>query len=230
MVVGLLGALLGGGLLARCLADARVQEIEVLGNGRAGNVEVRHLADIREGERLLAVDLSGVIEGVLRHPWVVRAKVRRVFPSTLRIEVEEHRAAMLLAHDGLYRVSRTGEIFVRARSSDLDQPILTGVRADLIDRHGALARRIIQDALNVLEAVEHTGPVFASDVSEIHFDEDLGFTLRLRNRAQIHMGFRDPNVQLERLGLMVDAGLDLQIPQEIDMDIDGIAVATPISS
>ena len=154
VVIGGFGLVIGGGFLARTLADARVQEIDVVGNVRSGTVAVRHLANVREGERLLAVDLSEVIDGVLRHPWISRASVRRVFPSTLVVEVEEHQPALLLSSRGLYRISQEGTLFARARSSDLDQPLLTGIDPELIDRQVAVARRIVGDALDILHAVE----------------------------------------------------------------------------
>ncbi len=230
VVIGGFGLVIGGGFLARTLADARVQEIDVVGNVRSGTVAVRHLANVREGERLLAVDLSEVIDGVLRHPWISRASVRRVFPSTLVVEVEEHQPALLLSYRGLYRISQEGTLFARARSSDLDQPLLTGIDPELIDRQVAVARRIVGDALDILHAVEASESLSVDDLSEIHFDEFLGFSLRLRNGGRVHLGYREAAGQLQRLGAMVRAGLDLSSPHEIDLDLDGLAVATPISA
>ncbi len=228
--LGLVAAVTGGGLFAHALASARLHRIEVEGTHHASPVAIRHLADVREGQRLLSADLSAVVTGVLRHPWVSSARVSRVYPDALRIEVQEHDPAILLMHHGLFRVSEAGEIFGRARSSDLDHPILTGIHSDLIDDNGQVARRIIHDALDVLHALDDASAVHRAQLSEVHFDENLGFALLLRNGTRITLGYRSPANQMARLDAMVDAGLDLFIPSEIDMDIDGMAVVTPLST
>ncbi|MCB9761954.1 MAG: FtsQ-type POTRA domain-containing protein [Alphaproteobacteria bacterium] len=210
---------------------ARVNTVEVVGNERATELAVRHLADVRLGAPLLLLDLEQIVDDVVRHPWVAEATVSRHFPGTLRVEVREHHDVMLLAHDGgLYRVNDQGEVFIRARSSDLDRPILTGLSDELVDHHGPVARRVVSSALATLHSVDGCDALSAEDLSEVHFDPSLGFTLRLRNGGAVHLGFQDPADQLRRLDAMVASGLDLSRPVRVDLDLDGLAVATPISS
>lgn len=236
---GLVRAGLGAGLLAGlgvwAIAHydefARVQAVEVVGGHHATPAAVRHLADIRAGGPLLMVDLERVVAQVMEHPWVAEATVSVRFPGVVEIAVREHEDPLLLLHPtGLFRVNPEGEVFVRARSTGLDRPVLTGLDATLTDEHPAVGQRVVREALVWVDRVAASGFLDPEQLSEVHFDRALGYTLRLRNGSNLHMGFRDPAAQLERLRAMVEAGLDLRVPHRIDLDMDGLAVATPLAS
>ena len=184
---------------------------------------------MRVGDRLLSVDLDRVVASVKRHPWVAEATIRRKFPGTVGISVEEHLPKLLLAHRGLFFVSSKGEIFVRARTLGVDLPVLTGVPSSLIDEQPAVAQRIIDEALMVLASVNASSALDSVDLSEIRFDRTLGFSLHLRNHSRIHLGFRSPQDQMTRLEQMLRQGLDLTSSLEVDLDMDDMAVATPLA-
>lgn len=222
------GALVGA--LTQYPHLARVGEVQVVGNEHASTVAIRHLADVNEGDPLLLLDLEHTLAQVDLHPWVAEARVRRVLPNTLVIEVVEHQTSLLLLHDGLYRVNGEGKVFTRARSEDLDAPILTGIDPELIESQPLVAERLVIDALEVLGAVRDSDALSADDLSEIHFDPALGFSLVLRNGSTILLGYRAPAPSLQRLDSMVASGLDLAQPLRIDLDLDGLAVATPRAS
>lgn len=219
--------LLGAGV--RHVSQLQVTGITVEGYNRATSVAVRHLADIREGERLVSLDLDEIVESVVRHPWVKEAEVSRYLDGSVKIQVQEHNPVMLLSQAGLFHVSDTGEVFVRARTEDLDFPILTGIDPHLISEYPVVAQKIIDDALEIFSEVFTQGVVDEKALSEIHFDEDLGFDLLLTNRTRLRFGLRSPEVQATRLRAMLVSGLELSTPQDVDLDLDGMAIATPYS-
>ena len=53
--------------------------------------------------------------------------------------------------------------------------------------------------------------------------------LHLRNHSRIHLGFRSPQDQMTRLEQMLRQGLDLTTVLEVDLDMDDMAVATPLA-
>lgn len=207
-----------------------IQAVEILGADNASEVAIRHLANLREGDSLL-VDLDAVVERVNQHPWIDSVAVSRDLTGTVRIRVTEHRPVMLLSHDGLYRVSSSGEVFIRARSSALDLPILTGLDSQLIDAHGEVAREVVAHAVGLLAAVGDSSQALdPAAISEVHFDRDLGFTLILRSGSRVRLGFSPPTAQLARLDAVVRGGLDLSVPHEVDLDMADMAVVTPLTS
>ena len=211
---------------------ARVRAVHIEGNHHTSKVAVRHLADVQEGDPLLLVDLESVVDQVTEHPWIAEVSVRRSFPDVLIIELVEHEAVMLLHSPGgsLYRVNAEGEIFVKARNEDLDLPLLTGVDSELIDHHGPIAARVVHVALELLGHVRDCDSLAEDDLSELHFDRRLGFTLRLRSGTEIVLGWGEASPLLNRLDVLVAGGLDLDHPIEVDLDLDGLAVVTPHAS
>ena len=97
----------------------------------------------------------------------------------------------------------------------------------MLDEHGLLASRIVQEALTLLGEVRDCEAVDEDDLSELHFDRKLGFSLRLRSGSEILLGWSEAPPLLDRLDAMVESGLDLEQPVEVDLDLDGLAVVTP---
>lgn len=193
-------------------------------------VEVRHLANVRRDQAIWRVDLSGVVRGVMQHPWVAEVDAVRRWPDTIVIRLKEHRPVLLLQQDGLYYVDAEGEVFKRARGSCLDYPVLTGLGEGEIARNPAIARRVLRESLDLLSEVEASGEVSQADLSEIHFDAQDGFTLVLRSGAELALGFSDARERLGRLALMRARGLDPTEPRRVDLVAERIALVTPLST
>jgi cell division septal protein FtsQ len=152
------------------------------------------------------------------------------FPSTIRISVTEHSPVMLLALDNLWYVDQDGQPFHRAHSADLDYPILTGLDETLVSMHPDLSSAVIGRALRLLDA-SMAPPLYGSDrISEVRFHSRTGFTLVLRSGTELMLGFSDPRARLARLEQMTQQGLDLNIPQRIDLNASTFAIATPMAT
>ncbi len=190
--------------------------------------ELRHLADVRQGTPIWSVNLDQVVAGVMRHPWVASVEASRRWPDTVVIRVGEHRPAMLLKQGGLYYVDEAGEVFKRARGSDLDHPVLTGVDAELSREDPRLARRVVLEALDILAQVDTSTELLVSDISEIHFHLQDGFTLVLRGGTELALGFASVERRLPRLARLRSEGLDPSVPQRIDLAPDTVALVAPL--
>jgi hypothetical protein len=68
------------------------------------------------------------------------------------------------------------------------------------------------------------------DLSELRFDARTGYTLVLRNGSELIFGMGDPSPPLQRLDQLIGVGLDLRIPQRVDLDAATVAVATPLGT
>jgi cell division septal protein FtsQ len=209
-------------------ADFRVYEVRFEGNIHSTPSQLRHLADIRTDQHLLTVDLERTVAGVEQHPWVSSARARLSFPSTVTITVTEHHPRMLLALSDLWYISDEGQPFRRAQGNDLDYPVLTGIDPDFAVEQPELTSAIIGRALSLLDSTA-VRPLHGPDsVSEIRFNTRTGFALVLRGGTEILLGFSDPEERLSRLMMMVDAGLDLSVPQRIDLVADRVATSGPL--
>lgn len=205
----------------------RFTTLRVVGNDRAPEAHIRHLADLTPNDPLLLLDLNAAVAGVARHPWVASVEARRVFPDTVVIEVHEREVRALVLLDALYLVDADGSPFRKADPVDLDHPIITGIPANIVEHDPALARRIILDALAVLDASKTRSGLDEQAVSEVQFDAESGYTLALRNGGSLLLGFQEKQA-LARLDTLVARGVDLSHPLRIDLGSPTTAVVTPL--
>ncbi len=210
-------------------AAFEVHEVRFVGAERTSPVALRHLADLRTGEHLASADLGHTVVNIERHPWVSSARARRVFPSTVEIELVEHEPVLLLAVDGLWYLDAAGQPFRRARTDDLDYPVLTGLSPELVEQHPGLAAAASRAALATLAAAEAEGVLSSADISELNLDLERGFTVVLRSGSELVLGWTDPSERFVRVAQMVDAGLDLDTPHRVDLGSQALAIATPLS-
>ena len=206
----------------------QVRDVVFVGTERANSAQLRHLADVRHGTHLFNADLARAVRGVEAHPWVDEATARRRFPSAVEIHIREHQPKMLLALEELWLVDENANIFKRADSSLLDFPVLSGIDPDFLNEHPSIGRAIIDDANAIYQAVDADEQLALNELSEIHFDDQAGFTLVLRSGSRIVLGFADPAPALDRLTRMRERGLNLETPQQIDLDVGSVAIATPL--
>jgi len=206
----------------------QVAAVDFVGNERADSVQLRHLADVKQGIHLFNADLTRAVQGVERHPWVKTATARRKFPGAIEIDIEEHQPVMLLAIGDLWLVDDSARIFKRADSNLLDFPVLSGVQPALFETNPSVAHAIVSEALTLYRAVATDEHLAVSDLSEIHFDDGTGFELVLRSGSEVVVGFTEPLAALDRLNRMREQGLDLNSPQRVDLDVGSVAIATPL--
>jgi hypothetical protein len=130
----------------------------------------------------------------------------------------------------MWYVDAAGQPFVRAQTVDLDFPILTGLSAELAAERPELARAVVMGALRILSVVDGHAVAGGQNLSELRFDSRTGYTLVLRNGSELIFGMGDPAPPLRRLDQLIGVGLDLRIPQRVDLDAATVAVATPLGT
>ena len=222
------GGLVGGSAWGLLRAEfTQLHDVRVMGLSRATDAQIRHLAGLVEGEPLVLLELEAATARVRQHPWVAEASMRRIFPDTVLVQVEERQVRALVMLERLYLVDATGEPFRIASPPDLDHPLLTGIPAELARDNPQVARRIIADGLGWLEAVNGHAGIQEAHLSEIRFDAMTGYTLALRNGGEVRLGFRDHTI-LDRLDRLAAEGLDLSRPHRVDLAYDTLAVVTPL--
>lgn len=159
VVLAVIAAVVGGLALGhRFLTTSRrfaVADIEVRGSTVLTADELRALLPIRRGDNVFRA-ATGEAEDTLRAlPWVASARVRRELPHTIVVELEERRAAALVAADELYLVDAAGRPFKRAaldRGEGKGLPVVSGVPRELYGRAPDEAAARVRRGLDVLAA------------------------------------------------------------------------------
>ncbi|MSP90249.1 MAG: FtsQ-type POTRA domain-containing protein [Myxococcales bacterium] len=193
-----------------------VARFEVRGTHRAGRDSVIAATGVKPGSSLMAVDRLQVQRNLEQLPWVRRALVQQVLPSTLDIKILEYEPFALVLADRLLLVDRNGFAFKEAATGDgRDLTIITGLPAALQRDTTGLAsgtpsqvRRRLLDLLRLLDHHARSALATRFPLSELHWDAALGVTLvSALDGAEVRLG-RTPerNVPrtLEQLGRLLD--------------------------
>ena len=92
-------------------AHFTLRNVEVEGLVEVSREEIMAFAGVSEGSRALEIDVSQVRADVQRHPRVRHADVDVDLPSTIRIKVDERRAAAVVVLGKLYLADERGVVF-----------------------------------------------------------------------------------------------------------------------
>ena len=201
-----LALLAGSSWRAFVAIDAlKLTTVEVRGAHRASKEALLAAAGTDYGDPLMTLDLRRAAAAMTGHPWVRSATLRRQLPNRLHIDVQEHRPKALLMLGSLWVVNTLGEPFKPFASDDgFSLPIITGIvpagaqvpkgaAAEATDPErvwlgdGAKKERL-DAALELLDAV-HDLYGQALLVEQLHYDEDLGFSLYLLPQGAMSAAF-----------------------------------------
>ena len=149
------------------------------------------------GENLLAANLQALRSALLADPWVREAVIRRVFPHTLSVRIEEKQPVAVAVLDGIPAVvDRSGAIIVPwlARLGSLDLPLITGVDAvRAAERPGR-----VRVGIEALAALGQHDPDLIERVSEMNLSRQDRITAHLIGEpAPLFLSREDVTVNLD---------------------------------
>ncbi|MFC2078499.1 cell division protein FtsQ/DivIB [Candidatus Bipolaricaulota bacterium] len=75
-----------------------VREVVVSGNQHAATADLVSLSRLHRGQTVFSVPTNLVRQRLESHPWVKRAMVRRIFPHTIQLAVEERQVIAWTQH------------------------------------------------------------------------------------------------------------------------------------
>ncbi|RME23696.1 MAG: FtsQ-type POTRA domain-containing protein [Deltaproteobacteria bacterium] len=153
----------------------RVRSIEVRGCRRTGLQQVMEASGVRQGMNILDVDMRKSAEAIEKLPWVKSARVTRLVPDRVLVEVTEYRPVALLAASGLYLVDGSATVFKEAEPSDaVDLPVVSGVVSEPAAEGSEDAKRRLREALRMLERIRRLPCLKGKRVEQLHVDDILG--------------------------------------------------------
>jgi cell division protein FtsQ len=176
-----------------------LRQVLVVGAERATEAGLVRFGGVTMGANLMTLEVAAIEAAMSAHPWVRKVSVFRRLPSTLVIEVEEHRPMATLALGELYLVNEFGEPFKRlSADDDFDLPLVTGFDRDSFANSRAQALLDVQRATQVLGTYAASAAVKDEPLSEVRVDRDV--IVAVTNDGQeIRFADVDLEAQMERL-------------------------------
>jgi len=180
------GVLVWGVRLAwqQLLTSPRLQllEVEIFGNTRIPKQTILEVSSLKRGEPIFAINLDDVRTNLLQIPWVSEVGIQRKLPNTVRIDLQEHNAQLIVNAGSLYLANSAGQLFKTYQAEDnLNLPIVTGLEKILENDQTYLHADPIRDALALVQtfaSFEKTlGEQTLGRLEEIHWDNMFGFSI-----------------------------------------------------
>ncbi len=158
--------------------------------------DVLLVSGVKPSQNIMTFSMEGIARKIRTNPWVEEVSVVRELPNRLIIEIRERKpVALVKRDDSLFFVDAQGFIFKKFEGEEANLPILTGCSENGQD-DGLLIRKSIE-LIDFLSASSSFPQI--KNVSEIHGDGGLGFSLFLDSGLCLRIGFGDYENKLKRL-------------------------------
>ena len=217
---------IGSTLLVQLLLASdlfRVETIKVQGNSQMGREEIVGLSDIQTGTMTFDLDLHLIGRKIAENPWVREARVSRIFPKQVVIQIEERKPRAIINLDYLYYLDETGEVFKVLGSGDsLDYPVVTGFNREELHEGGSDSARQLREIVGLIEDLKQREIFNLDQVSEIHREAGGGLCLfTYKGAVKIRLGRCDYQEKISRLE-RIYAKLEKRLPvlDYIDLNVD----------
>ena len=170
--------------------DARVQSILISGAEHTGAQELKDALAINKNDSLVGYDVATARQRLEDLPWIRAASVVRQLPSTLRVDIYEHKPlARLQMSDGNWVIDRDGALITSDTEGFDHLPLLKGAGAET--QASAL--------FSLLAAVPH----IMKDLQGAEYIGQRRWDLFLANDVTVRLPEQDPARALQILSQLI---------------------------
>jgi cell division protein FtsQ len=205
-----------------------ISEISVEGVLGPPSAEIRSLIRVQKGDHLLKLNLNQVRSRVEQDPSVRRVVVKRVLPSTLKVEIDQRHPIAQIKSRGYYMIDAEGVLVPpKLRVPDPSLPIIEG--SDFKGRRARLGESYesekIQTGLRLLEAIQEVSLPFDRRVEEVHVKDLKELSFKVEIGLHIQIGKSDFSRRLDLLHDVYE-GVKHEIDQVkyIDLRFDDVVI------
>jgi cell division protein FtsQ len=194
----------GGFFLVQILLASdqfRIDSIRVEGNQRLGERTLVALSDVQEGMSTFSLDLDLIGRKIAENPWVMEARVQRIFPRQVSIRIVEREPVAIINLGYLYYLDTSGAIFKLLDGSDsLDYPVITGFDKAQLELGRHKDRVQLLQVVDLLEDLGSRSKLGLHKISEVHKESGGGLSVyTLEGGVRIRLGSENYKEKLDRL-------------------------------
>lgn len=200
-----------------------IRQVEFTDNKRLTSEELRELAGVPMRKSLLTVSCSEIGRHMLKSPWIKSATVRKEFPGTLSIRIQETQPfALLDMHEHLFLIDDRGKMLEELKGdAELFLPVI--VSDPYKEKEG------FNEALQLIRLLNEKGLTAGRDHIEViaHKPHELSVEL---DEAVVKIGAGEYDEKIERL-MQLEADLRERniLVDSIDLRFGNKAIVKPIT-
>ena len=201
-----------------------VREVVVIGNQHASASDLANLAQLRRSQTIFSVPVNRVQARLQAHPWIKNASVRRVFPHTISLVVEERRVLAWARHpsEDVKIAIAEGGIIVGTADANSASLELVGAAASGWNNGDCLAQSQVADLIAALQSDICQLSVRSVDVTNLRSIE-----LFLENDLQVRLGEIDRAQERLRAVRALCQEIEIDGYELIDVRFGGEATLVP---
>lgn len=184
-----------------------LRRVEITTDGHLGAGEIKEYAGVAEGMPLFAMSPKDIRDNLLKVSVVENARVGRLLPDTLLIEVSERVAIARLGRAGRagpLSIDSTGHVLGPSmRAAGL--PIISGLRDKGLLPGGRVEDPRLDDALKILDVTMRVDMYPALQVRVINLDDPEVIDIGLASGERVLLLNEDIELSMVNLAMMLDA-------------------------
>ncbi len=169
-----------------------IKAIEVSGNKKLSNEKIVSLSSLELYSHILKFNKSKIVENIKENAYIEKAKVTRIYPNTVSIEVEEREVRYMLQFADSYVYINNQGYMLEISNEKLPVPVLVGFTTDLSNIK--TGNRVDVDDLKKLNTV-----IKIYDSAELNELSELITKIDISNS-------KDYSIELESKGKVVYLG------------------------
>lgn len=183
-----------------------IDNVKVVENRLLTREEIIELANIDFSKEIFQIDLRAIEDRLSANELIEKVTVSRYLPSAIKIRVEEKDLIATIADKKLFALDSNGELVNTDRLTALyDLPVVTGTHLATDSAGTKFISEPIVEMVQMLKALRSINLQVYHDLSEIHYGQNSGFILYLREKPiPIIFGFHDYSRKIYYLTTMYD--------------------------
>lgn len=199
-----------------------VRNIVFVGNKHLTDSELETLAGVQMNEGMLMISNKSLSKRLLKSPWIKSVMIRKGFPDTLIIMIEESIPIALLDMKGhLFLIDKNGKFLEKLRGDSIPfLPIITG--DPFAEKDG------FSEAVKLVKLMHESGFVSERDNIVINTDRPHELTATI-DGTLVKIGAGDYEEKLEKF-LQIEKDIkNIRIPVDyIDLRFNNKAIVKPL--
>jgi cell division protein FtsQ len=200
-----------------------VQKVVFIDNKRLTDEELREFAGVQVRKSLLTVSCSKIGRQMLQSPWIRSASVRKEFPATLSITIQETEPfALLDMHERLFLIDEKGKLLEELKGDA--EPFLPIIVSDPYKEKEGFS-----EALHLVRLLNDKGLTAGRDHIEVIAHKPHEISVEM-DEAIVKMGAGEYEEKIERLIQLEGDLRERNIPVDsIDLRFGNKAIVKPIA-
>lgn len=161
-----------------------MQTIVVEGNTEVTSDQIKNLADVKSGTRLMAISPSVIKTRLTRNPKIENAIVKVELPKTLKIKIIERTPIARLTGEKVGMMDGRGYGMPEMSKKFFDVPIISGIKSeDFGENWGVTKKKELIQVANFLRKSKENYPILYYLISEIKVVDDRTFLVYTQDGA-----------------------------------------------